>query len=46
MLSGDINVEEVKFLVNKYFVDIELGLVLFKWEVWVFKCNVNIWEVI
>lgn len=31
VFSGDINVVEVKFLVDKYFGDIELGLVFVKW---------------
>jgi len=46
VLSGDINAEEAKPLVNKYFADIEPGPALSKWEAWVPKRNVNTREVI
>jgi len=46
VLSGDINAEEAKPLVNKYFADIEPGPALSKWEAWVPKRNANTREVI
>ena len=46
VLSGDINAEEAKPLVNKYFADIEPGPALSKWEAWVPKRSANTREVI
>ncbi len=46
VLSGDINAEEAKPLVNKYFGDIEPGPALSKWEAWVPKRSANTREVI
>ncbi len=46
VLSGDINADEAKPLVNKYFGDIEPGPALSKWEAWVPNRTVNTREVI
>lgn len=46
VLSGDINAEEAKPLVNKYFGDIEPGPALSKWQAWVPKRSVNTREII
>ncbi|MGQ8367463.1 M16 family metallopeptidase [Glaciecola sp. 1036] len=46
VLSGDINAEQAKPLVEKYFADIESGPALTKWESWVPKRKENSREVI
>ena len=44
VLSGDINVEEAKPLVEKYFAHIEPGPALSKWESWVPERDTNTFE--
>ncbi|MFC4698681.1 M16 family metallopeptidase [Glaciecola siphonariae] len=45
VLSGDINVEEARPLVEKYFADIDAGPALSKWEAWVPKRTSNSREI-
>ncbi|NDW15735.1 insulinase family protein [Alteromonas genovensis] len=46
VLSGDINAEEAKPMVNKYFGDIEPGPSLAKWQSWIPSRSANTREII